>query len=189
MWYFNTFAYMCHILEIMGSKTLYIYLKTILFYVCSIKQDMVYKEYTPPFLYRTFQYMKLTKYDTLFDTRRKMEEEWKNIRDWPDYKISNFGQVYSNRRNRLLKISPDRNGYPSVNLANNKVWKRVGVHILVAIEFVEGYFEGAEVNHKDGIKSNCSVSNLEWMTHQDNIRHAFALGLNPTRRIRWTKIR
>lgn len=36
---------------------------------------------------------------------------------------------------------------------------------------------GHEVNHKDGVKANCAIDNLEWMTRADNLKHAFRLGL------------
>jgi len=112
-----------------------------------------------------------------------MREIWKTIDGYPDYIISNLGRVYSNRRNRMLKISLDQDGYPRVNLSHNNYWVNKSIHRLVAFAFVPGYFEGAVVNHKDGIKSNCKDSNLEWITQGDNIRHAADVGLTP-RRIR-----
>ncbi len=107
-----------------------------------------------------------------------MKEEWKEISGYPNYMISNIGRVFSNRRNKLLKINLDRYGYPCVNLCRDGgYWDYPSIHRLVAFAFVEGYFDGAVVNHIDGIKQNSVASNLEWITHGDNVRHAVALGL------------
>ncbi len=58
------------------------------------------------------------------------------------------------------------------------------VHHLVAFAFIDGWFEGAEINHENGIKTDNMASNLKWMTHGDNLRHAYKTGLNPTRPVR-----
>ena len=57
--------------------------------------------------------------------------------------------------------------------------KMVLVHRLVAKAFVPGYFEGAQVNHKDGNKGNNAWWNLEWVTARQNNHHARLTGLNP----------
>ena len=60
------------------------------------------------------------------------------------------------------------------------VRKHALVHILVAEAFLPPRpTREYEVNHKDGIKSNCHVSNLEWNTPKQNTQHAIRLGLMP----------
>ena len=44
------------------------------------------------------------------------------------------------------------------------------VHLYVAYGWVDGYFDGAEVNHKDFDRENYHASNLEWVTHKENIQ-------------------
>ncbi len=109
----------------------------------------------------------------------RMIEEWKEIDGYPNYLVSNFGQIYSYRRDRLLKTSLDDHGYFCVHLCNGNLWVRRSIHRLVAFAFVDGYFEGAVANHIDGVKQNNIASNFEWITQGDNTRHAFATGLVP----------
>lgn len=89
------------------------------------------------------------------------------------YKVSDSGKVWSIRNNREIK-SYKSNGYLKVDLYNNWIRKKVYVHQLVAQNFLgESYFDGAIVNHKDGVKSNNKVSNLEWATYSDNLNHSY----------------
>lgn len=106
-----------------------------------------------------------------------LEEEWRTIRDYPDYIVSTHGRVYNTRRNRILTLSRATGGYLSAALLNGHQYKNHMVHRLVAFEFVDGYFDGAFVNHLDGDKQNNHYENLEWVTHADNMRHAAMTGL------------
>lgn len=109
-----------------------------------------------------------------------MEETWAEILDWPDYIISNLGRVYSVRNDIMLKpgrTSGKKNTYLQIILCKHGVKRSIYVHVLVAEAFVPGWFEGAEVNHKNGIKSDNNERNLEWETGSYNIRHAFSYGL------------
>lgn len=47
----------------------------------------------------------------------------------------------------------------------------VPVHLYVAYAWVDGYFDGAEVNHKDFDRDNYKAENLEWITHKENIAY------------------
>ena len=55
--------------------------------------------------------------------------------------------------------------------------KYIKTHIAVAFNFVDGYREGLVVNHKDGNKQNNNSENLEWITNEENVRHAAKNGL------------
>lgn len=46
------------------------------------------------------------------------------------------------------------------------------IHLYVAHGWVDGYFDGAEVNHKDFNRENYNASNLEWVTHKENISYS-----------------
>lgn len=106
-----------------------------------------------------------------------MEEIWKDVEEYEGlYQVSNLGNVRSLNYGRTGKVkilkSAIVSGYPSVQLFKNGIAKNHYVHRLVANAFVEGYFEGALVNHIDENKQNNIWTNLEWCTHQYNIQYS-----------------
>lgn len=100
--------------------------------------------------------------------------EWKVINGYPDYAVSSEGQVKSLRFNRLLKMATNSSGYHYVNLIENKVRKTTAVHKLVIEHFGPNKpFQTAIVDHKDGIKLNNHISNLEWVGVKENTLRAY----------------
>ena len=57
-----------------------------------------------------------------------------------------------------------------------KTFRSLHVHVLVAREFVDGWFDGAEVTHKDFNRANPAWWNLEWLSHKDNIAYSHKAG-------------
>lgn len=111
------------------------------------------------------------------------------------YDIDENGNVYSHRTNRVLKnVFRPPYGYMTVSLYDsvNKKTCSTYVHRLVAETFLPKPSGRKEVNHKDGDKSNNILSNLEWCSSSENIRHAFKNGLMKKRslwkvgKLRWT---
>lgn len=109
---------------------------------------------------------------------REFSEEWVPIVDFPNYAVSNTGEVLSRVRDTLLAQSLNTStGYIHVCLwKNGKGYVRT-VHRLVALHFLDLPYETVEVNHKDGNKTNNHVSNLEWLTRSENHRHAYRTGI------------
>lgn len=107
-----------------------------------------------------------------------MSELWKDIEGYEGrYQVSNMGRVRSMKRYSedgklltkgiVLKERAIPSGYLSVNIRNKTLY----IHRAVAMAFVPGYFDGAEVNHKDENRQNNRYDNLEWVSHKDNLNY------------------
>jgi len=88
------------------------------------------------------------------------------------YEVSNLGRVRNTHTDQVLKQSKDGSGYLKVILYYQGQEKTCNVHTLVATAFVEGWREGLEVNHKNGVKTDNRAENLEWVTSSENHQHA-----------------
>ena len=98
-----------------------------------------------------------------------MKEEWRNITNYEElYQVSNLGNVKNIRRNKLKKLTLNKDGYYIVKLSKNNKKKVYLVHRLVAKEFIENKNNYDIVNHKDENKTNNKVDNLEWCTIKYN---------------------
>ena len=100
------------------------------------------------------------------------EETWKEIPEYPDYRISNLGRVRSFKRGkeRILKPSKNTNGYLHVDLWNNSGKKTWGVHKLLGVVFL-GFPETQEADHIDGDRSNNTLNNLRPASKAENGRN------------------
>jgi hypothetical protein len=76
-----------------------------------------------------------------------------------------------------LKQQIHRKGYAKVRLYKQTDWKQFFVHRLVAMMFIPNENNLTQVNHKDGNKLNNCVSNLEWISNTENMRHAYRTGI------------
>lgn len=99
------------------------------------------------------------------------------------YSINEEGVVKSVGRNgngfkeHIMTSSTDSDGYKVVKLRNkNKVITKK-IHRMVAEVFLDNPDNKPQINHKDGNKANNHISNLEWVTASENIRHAKDHGL------------
>jgi hypothetical protein len=103
----------------------------------------------------------------------------KNIKNFDGYTVNENGEVvsYKKKTPTVLIGGKNRRGYHQIFLRKNG--KTIGKmrHRLVAEAFIEKPKDKWQVNHKDGNKNNNHVSNLEWMTNQENTQHAFDTGL------------
>ena len=117
-------------------------------------------------------------------------EIWKDVVGYEgQYQVSNRGRVKSiGPTTRKLILKPHLNfdsrrntGYLKVCLNHHGRARVFKVHTLVTEAFIGPRPHGHGVNHRDGNKLNNQAGNLEWMTHAENIRHAFALGLFKSR--------
>lgn len=117
-------------------------------------------------------------------------EEWKDVVGLEEYaQISNFGRVktkdrYINNNGTLVlkssKFLTGTNnglGYLQCRIVVNGKTYRKYIHRMVAEAFLDNQNNLPDVNHIDGDKSNNNLSNLEWSSRSDNIKHAIKNGL------------
>lgn len=107
----------------------------------------------------------------------------KEIDGFEGYFISENGTVQSFRSPNgrgLLKSTPktllqstDSNGYKKVGLYKNGILHRnCKVHTLVAKAFIPNPLSLPEVNHKNGVKTDNNLTNLEWCSKKENMAHS-----------------
>lgn len=118
-----------------------------------------------------------------------MMELWKDIPSYEGfYQASNKGKIKSLSRivkhnlggDKLLKEKilvgyVNRYGYRRIELSKNGISKQYSEHRLVALTFLGE--SDLTVNHIDGDKLNNNIENLEYLSREDNIRHAVSIGL------------
>ena len=115
---------------------------------------------------------------------------WRDVDNYETYyEVSNTGQVRSKDRKALyakgfrlltgkqISIRINNCGYKEVRLSRNGKTLTTFTHILLAKAFIPNPFLKSEVNHKNGIKSDNRISNLEWVSHAENMAHASRVGL------------
>lgn len=80
---------------------------------------------------------------------------------------------------KSIVIKPaNAEGYWQVVLSKDKKRKTIKLHILVAQAFIPNPDNKPQVNHKDSLRSNNCVENLEWATAQENVQHSYDSGSN-----------
>tara|TARA_R110000868_G_scaffold203011_2_gene450820 strand:- start:333 stop:830 length:498 start_codon:yes stop_codon:yes gene_type:complete len=121
-------------------------------------------------------------------------ENWKPIPGYEGrYEVSDQGRVLSKRANLFLKPNIMNHGYVCVHLYSGGRQSRVvkTIHQLVALSFIANPRDCREVNHKNFLRRDNSVENLEWVTRSENVRHAVAAGrrVRPEKRTRGINLR
>ena len=112
-------------------------------------------------------------------------EEWRIVNGFENYEISNIGRLkvnlkyrkYRDYNSKILNPSKDRDGYYRSCLSTNGKSKNKIIHRLVAENFLINENNYPVVNHKNGIKDDNRVENLEWCTIRENNIHALKTGL------------
>lgn len=123
-----------------------------------------------------------------FTTAELQNEEWRPVVGYEGvYSVSNLGRVRrdidgtgNTKAGRILCPRLDEYGYAYLFLALNGKRNRHTVHKLVTAAFIGERPPEMQVNHKDAVKTNNRLSNLEYCTCEENIHHASKMGLMAT---------
>lgn len=118
------------------------------------------------------------------------KEIWKDCVGYEGrYQVSNLGNVRSIANNKgtyqerlLSQRQTTTSDYLYVSFTVKDITTQHSVHRLVAKAFIDNPSNKATVNHIDGDKLNNNVCNLEWNTYSENLKHAYANGLNKASR-------
>jgi hypothetical protein len=115
------------------------------------------------------------------DQHLSLPEDAKQIKNFSNYYITPDAELYSTARRSLRKMKPhydEKVRYYRVHLVNDDgVGKSLLLHRLVALTYLEKPEGDYEVNHIDGDKLNNCLTNLEWVTRSENLKHAYSLNL------------
>ena len=101
----------------------------------------------------------------------QMKEVWKNVVGYEGlYMVSNYGKV-KNAKGELRKTYKDSAGYVTITLCKDGKTSRKLLHRVVAEAFLQNENKFPQVNHKDEVKENNAVDNLEWCTAKYNANY------------------
>lgn len=106
-------------------------------------------------------------------------EKWMPIKGYPDYFVSSNGEIksFKNNKEHILKpLFDGQKAYLHVSLCNKEGRKTKQIHRLVATAFLPNPLNKKQVNHKNLNKEDNRVSNLEWVTQAENMKHAYKNG-------------
>lgn len=111
---------------------------------------------------------------------KRLGDSLEYFRDVPGYEgvyqVSNRGRLLSLRNEKVLSLSRSVCGYRKVKLQVNCKHRSFTVHHLVLWAFRGPRPNGMTVNHKNFIRDDNNLANLEFLTHKDNIRHSSEVG-------------
>ncbi len=97
-------------------------------------------------------------------------EIWKNIKDFENYEISNYGNVRNAKTGKLLKLKT-KCGYYTITLSKKSKPYYFRIHRLVATAYIENVFDLPHVDHIDRNRKNNHMDNLRWIDDRNNIRN------------------
>lgn len=119
---------------------------------------------------------------------KSTKEIWKPIKGYEGrYEVSTLGRVKSLKRisdqnhllpERILKACNGKSDYLITGLRKDRKKKSYPVHRLVALTFLPNPENKQQVNHKNGVKHDNRLCNLEWVTPYENTKHALETGLS-----------
>lgn len=104
---------------------------------------------------------------------RLPQEEWRIIPDYPEYAVSNKGNIVTLKTGKLRKFS-DHKGYKQCMLRKDGKAYNKFVHRLVANAFLSTPQEGQIIDHINGVRDDNRVENLRWCSQDENLHFPLA---------------
>lgn len=105
---------------------------------------------------------------------------FRNVVDYPNYWVGENGNVFTERSNGCMDLTPNKRGYVRIQFYKGTEWDdkdMIPVHRLVGKYFIPNPENKPEINHMDGVRNNNHYLNLGWTTASENQKHAYATGL------------
>lgn len=123
-------------------------------------------------------------------TQEEIEERWLPIKEYSGvYEVSDMGRVRSIDRSittsnsetkfvhgKIIRVSKNPHGYSVVKLSRNGTVKHYQVHRLVLLSFLGRENSKTVANHKNSNRNDNRLTNLEWVTQAQNMRHMVESG-------------
>lgn len=108
-------------------------------------------------------------------------EEFRDIKDFENYQVSNLGRIYSKNKRTCIKVKKlAGRGYYQIRLYKDGKYFYKNLHRIIAETFIPNPNNYRTVNHINGNKLDNRVTNLEWADDCTQQHHACLLGLKPT---------
>lgn len=108
-----------------------------------------------------------------------MIEIWKKIPGYSLYEASDYGRIktfnWKNKgKEKIMSPALDGGGYLRTMLKGDDLkFHTIKIHRIIAKTFIENTENKPQINHKNCIKTDNRVINLEWATASENIKHAY----------------